>query len=345
MAKETVKKEAAKAEKPVEEKKPVETKAVATMERVNVDGPIGGKVKLVPFSTSAVAEFGKSFVLSLVAASALEADAQAALAQAGEAKQYLGFEMTRAIFSLATEHKEGKDAVDVYNVFGEPKDVEKLNTRVLIHLGVLKREISDDDDVTYVWTDKTVESLYAYTKDLKEKNAEEWEKRFNNRKRLNMRLADAYKATAALLDAKLNPEDLYYSEDPETKALVPTIRNAPKEIGGEAKTVQLGARKPVTGADLSPTMSSLVSLATKKHKAPKAERNDKGENRQGDAKLGMTDEAFGGICNNLKRAITAQEGAFTEEMRKQLLSVADFITPIIKEFTTKKAPAKEEAKA
>jgi hypothetical protein len=160
-----------------------------------------------------------------------------------------------------------------------------------------------------------------------------------------MRLADAYKATAALLDAKLSPEDLYYSEDPETKALVPTIRNAPKEIGGDAKTIQLGARKPVTGADLSPTMSSLVSLATKKHRTPKADRNDKGENRQGDAKLGMTDEAFGGICNNLKRAITAQEGAFTEEMRKQLISVADFITPVIKEFTTKKSAAKEEVKA
>lgn len=336
MAKNSVKTEA-KTEETA--KQPEPSKAVATMEPVNPDNLGVGKTKLVPFSTGAVAEFGKSFVLSLVAAAGMEAEAAAALAQAGEAKQYLGFEMTRAIFALASEYKEGKDSVDVYNVFGEAKDVEKLNTRVLIHLGILKREISDDDDVTYVWTDKQVEKLYAYTKDLKEKDAEEWEKRFNNRKRLNARLSDAYKSVAALLDAKLSPDDLYYSEDPETKALVPTIRNAPKAIGGEKGTVQLGARKPVTGADMSPTMSSLVQLATKKHKAPKAERNDKGENREGDAKLGMTDEQFGGICNNLKRAITAQEGQFTEDMRKQILSIADFITPIIKEFTSKKDKA------
>jgi superfamily II DNA helicase RecQ len=330
MAKETVKKTEEKIE---------ESKAVATLEPVDPSGRFGKNVKLVPFSTTAVADFGKSFAISLVAAATLEADAQAALAQAGEAKQYLGFEMTRAIFALASEHKEGKDAIDVYSVFGDAKDVERLNNRVLIHLGILRKEIDENDDVKYIWTDKTVEKLYAYTKDLKEKDAEEYEKRFNNRKRLNMRLSEAYKAAAALFDAKLTPDDLYYSEDPETKALVPTIRNAPKAIGGDAKTVQLGGRKPVKGADLSPTMSSLVQLAAKKHKAPKADRNDKGENREGEAKLGMTDEAFGQICNNFKRAVTAQEGQFTEEMRKQILSLVDFITPIVKEFASKKKEA------
>jgi hypothetical protein len=319
MAKETTKKVEEKAEEVKKEIIPVEPEKF-------------GSLTLKPYNENAVADFGNSFVFSLVAAAGMEAAAQAALAAAGEAKQYLGFEMTRAIFDLATKHKDGKDAIDVYNVFGEAKDVERLNTRVLMHLGVVTKEIDEDDNVVYNWTDKKIESLYKYTKELKEKDKEEHDKRFNNRKRLNARLSDAYKAVAILMDNKLSPDDLFYSEDPESGAMLPTIRNAPKEIGGTEKVIQLGARKPVSGADLSPTMSSLINLANKKHKEPKTDRADKGEKREGEAKMGMTDEAFGNIVNTLRRAITAQEGVFTADMQKQIKNLKSFIDPIIAEM-------------
>lgn len=313
-----------------EENQTVEEKKIDLSPRT-VESIETGSLAIAPYSPNAVAEFGNKFLTSLVMAASAEEEAQKQLAAAGEAKQFLSFEMTKAIADLADRFAEGKDAVDVYAVFGEPKDVEKLNTRVLIHMGVMKREIGDDDTVRYVWTEENVEKLYSYTKELKETNPEEYQRRFNNRKRLNMRLSEAYKAVVALRDAKLSADDLYYSEDADTGAMVPTIRNAPKEIGGENGTVQMNQRKVVKGATLSPTMTSLVKLATDRHK-PKADRADKGENREGEAKLGMNDEAFGGIVNTLRRAVTAQEGNFTPDMQKQLKALADFLVPVIKSF-------------
>lgn len=306
-----------------------ETPPTPAKEIVAVEPSSLGSLALRPYQSQSLAEFGNSFMASLVAAAAMEEEAQKALNAAGEAKQYLSFEMTRAVFDLSVKHEEGKDAVDIYAVFGEAKDVEKLNTRVLIHMGVLRKEIDDDDNVRYVWTDPAVEKLYSYTKALKEKDAAEYERRFNNRKRLNMRLNEAYRATAILRDQGLSTDDLFYSED-DNGNMVPTIRNAPKALGGETGIVQMNQRKPVKGATLSPTMSSLVKLANEKHKAPKADRNDKGEKREGEAKLGMTDEAFGRIVNTLRQAITTQEGNYTEEMKKQIKSLHAFLEPIAK---------------
>lgn len=312
-----------KEEKKPEEKKP-EQKPIVPVEAESL-----GSLALTPYKSTAIAEFGNKFMASLVAAAAMEEDAQRALNAAGEAKQYLSFEMTRAVFDLSVKHEEGKDAVDIYAVFGDAKDVEKLNTRVLIHMGVLRKEIDEDDNVKYIWTDPTVEKLYSYTKKLKEENEAEYTVRFNNRKRLNSRLNEAYRAAAILRDQGLTTDDLFYSEA-EDGSMVPTIRNAPKAVGGEGGIIQMNQRKPVKGATLSPTMSSLVKLANDKHKAPKGDRNDKGEKREGEAKLGMTDEAFGRIVNTLRQAISTQEGKYSEEMVKQIKSLYTFIEPIAK---------------
>jgi len=319
----TEKKTEEKVEEKVEAPKPI---VPATVERLQSAG-----ISLTPYSENNVTEFGNKFLSSLVAAASAEEEAQQMLAAAGEAKQYLGFEMLRAVFDLSKRFEDGKDAIDIYAVFGEAKDVEKLNQRVLIKMGVLKREIGEDDTVQYLWTDETNEKLYSYTKKLKEEDEAEYNKRFNNRKRLNMRLSEAYKAACSLRDAGLSPDDLFYSED-DTGKLVPTIRNAPKQIGGEQGTIQMNVRKPVKGASLSPTMSSLVKLATDKHKEPKADRADKGENREGEAKIGMTDEAFGNIVNTLRRAINAQEGKFTEEMQKQIKNLIPYLQQTIESF-------------
>ena len=323
MAKEAKKSDNKEVENKPEAAKP-EPKPIVPVEANSL-----GSLALTPYKPNAIAEFGNKFMTSLVMQAAAEEEAQKALSAAGEAKQYLSFEMTRAIFDLSLKHEEGKDAVDIYAVFGAPGDVEKLNTRVLIHMGVLKREIGEDDTVKYVWTDPSIEKLYSYTKKLKEEDENEYNRRFNNRKRLNMRLNEAYRAAAILRDQGLTTDDLFYSED-EVGNMVPTIRNAPKALGGEVGIIQMNQKKPVKGATLSPTMSSLVKLANDKHKAPKADRNDKGENREGEAKLGMTDEAFGRIVNTLRQAITSQEGKYTEEMIKHVKALYQFIEPIAK---------------
>lgn len=316
----------ATAVKKEETKAPVEEKPKLSLAPVEAPDH-AGSIALTKYDAKHVAEFGNKFMISLVAAAGAEEEAQKMLAAAGEAKQFLSFEMTKAVFDLSKQHEEGKDAVDVYAVFGTAKDVEKLNTRVLLHMGVLKREIAEDDTIQYVWTDENIKALYHYTKELKEKQPDEYTRRFNNRKRLNMRLNEAYRATAILRDSGLTTEDLYYSEA-EDGSLVPTIRNAPKEIGGDEKTIQMNSRKPVKGATLSPTMASLVALANKKHKAePKAERLDKGEKHDGEVAMGMNDEAFGRIINTLRNAINSQEGNFTDEMKKQLKSLHQFLAP------------------
>lgn len=289
-----------------------------------------GSLELTPYSENAVAEFGNKFMFTLVAQAGAEEEAQKLMAAAGEAKQYLSFEMTRAVFDLSVKHEEGKDAVDVYSVFGNAKDVQKLNTRILVHMGVLRREIAEDDTVQYAWTDDLIKNLYEYSEELKKSDLEEYTRRFNNRKRLNMRLNEAYRAVAILRDQGLSTDDLFYSEA-EDGSMVPTIRNAPKAIGGDEGVIQMNARKPVKGATLSPTMASLVKLANEKHKSePKGDRADKGEQRKGEAQLGMNDEAFGRIVNTLRNAISAQEGEFTEDMKKQIKALYEFLSPLVK---------------
>lgn len=302
---------------------------------VNIEEVETSSMSVAVYQPNQVAEFGNKWMASLVRQAVVEEEAQAALNAAAEAKTFLSFEMTRAIFDLADKYAdEKKNPIDVYAVFGESKDVEKLNTSVLIRMGIMKKEIQDDDTVKLEWTDPDIERLYSYTKELKDKDEGEYNKRFNNRKRLNMRLNEAYRAVAILRDAGLKPDDLYYSEDKDGN-MVPTIRNAPKAIAGDVGVVQMNVRTPVKGATLSPTMSSLVKLANDKHKAPKADRNDKGEQRQGDAKLGMTDEVFGRLINTVRQAITAQEGEFSEDMQKHIVGLGDLIADTIKSFSKK----------
>lgn len=296
------------------------------MNTANVPEKVSG-VKIAVYNKNEIASFGNKFMMAMVAQAGVEEEAQKQLAAAGEAKQFLGFEMLRAVFDLSLEHED----VDVYAVFGTASDVARLNNKVLVHLGVQKQIIDADDNVQYVWTDKKIKELYSYTKELKESDEPEYTKRFNNRKRLNQRLSEAYKAAAALRDQKLQPGDLFYSED-DLGNLVPTVRNAPKSIAGNNKDgiVQLGGRKVLDGAKLSPSVSSLVKTANDKHKVTekKGDRTDKGEKRD-EEKMGMSDEAFADIVNSLRRAINVQEGKFTKDMQKQLVAIQKHINETI----------------
>lgn len=289
-------------------------------EGVNINLP-----SVPEYNSTEIAAFGNNVLKGLIQQVAAE-DALAELSQKAEgSRQYIGFEMTKAVLDLA----ERDENLNIDAIWDGGKAVEKLNTRVLIAFGVLKREISaDGEEVLIKWTDPEVEKLYAYNAELKEKDEPEHKKRFDNRKRLNIRLSDAYKAAIALRDGGTKSDDLSFEENAETKIVNPIINNAPKEIAGEAAggKVTFGSKTVATGAVASPTLSSLVKLATTKHKVAEggeaaANRSDKGKDRPGDAKLGMTDETFGGIVNNLKRAIAAQEGKFSSDMNKQLKSL------------------------
>jgi len=292
---------------------------------------------LTTYDPKSIQTFGNSIMTALVAQAGMEEEAQKLAATATEAKSFISFEMTRAVFDLS----DRLDDIDPYAIFGKAKEVERLNTRVLMHMGALKRTVTSDDEIVYEWTDKNIENMYSYTKELQDEDKAEYTRRFNNRKRLNMKLSEAYKAVAALKDQGLKPADLFYSEN-EAGEQVPTIQNAPKELAGDSKSIQLGSRRPIVGATMSPTMSSLIKLAEKAHKVePKTEeRKDKGENRNGVAQIGMSDEDFGSICNTVIRAVNAQENVFSEQQIKTLKALTSVIAPVIAAGATKAKAAK-----
>lgn len=299
-------------------------------------------MELVRYEPNAIVDFGNNFMEGLVAAAAMSEEAQRLSDQAGQANNFLSFEMMRAVYDL----NERFDDVDIYKIFSVAKDVEKLNQKVLVHMGVLKRSIAEDDTVSYQWTSDTVRNLYEYTQELKDKDPAEHTRRFNNRKRLNMKLSEACKAACSLKDQGLKTDDMFYSEDPETKLPVPTIRNAPKQITGDKTEIQLGARKAVAGATMTPTMTSLVKLASEAHKVKEVKSKDvvdPNEMQEGHAKLGITDEDFGSIVNTLIRTINNQEYTFTPAMLKHLTSVQSIITDTLSELA-KRAKAEEKQK-
>lgn len=305
---------------------------------------------LTKFEPKEVAKFGTSIMEGLVAAAAMTEEAAKLTDQAAQGNQFISFELTKALFDF----DERFDDVDIHAIFStKSKDVERFNTRVLVHMGVLERKIDKNDDITYNWTSEKIRNLYEYSQELKDKDPEENVKRFNNRKRLNMKLSEAAKAACALKDQGLKIDDLFYSEDPDTKRLVPTIRNAPAAMAGDLKEVQLGSRTKVAGATMSPTMSSLIKLATQTHKPDDSKANDKkdkGDERGGIAKIGISDEDFGAICNTVIRTVNAQENEFSPEAIKHMTNLGKFISDALKKASekaaedkkTKKAPAKQE---
>ncbi len=321
-----------KVEKAIEDDKKVDAPVKKEIVPATVEQLKASNITLVPYSADNLEAFGASFAETLILTAVAEEEAQKQMAAVGEAKQYLSFEMMRAIFDIASQDEK----LDPYAIFGEAKDVEKLNKRILLKMGVLKKTISEDDTVEFTWTSEKLAKQYAYTKALKEENEAEYERRFNNRKRLNQRLSDACKSACTLLDAKLKSDDLFYSEDSTTGAMVPTIRNAPKAIGGTEGVIQMNQRKPVAGATMSPTVASLIKIAKDKHNAPKGDRNDKGENREGVAKLGMSDEDFGTVVNTLKRAINAPENTFSQAKYEQIESLVEYLNEAIEKAVIEK---------
>ena len=289
---------------------------------------VSGEVAL--YDAKVPAKFGNSVLSALIAQAGMEAEAQHLQETAQATKGLIAFEMTKAVLDLAEKFP---DKINLFQVFEGGKAVEKLNTAVLTAFGVIKREI-DGEDIVVRWTDENVQKLYDYNAELKKENEAEFDRRFNNRKRLNFRLSEAYKAACTLQTAAVTADKLVIEQG--DNGPVGTINGGPKEMLGEAKKITLGFKTPQTGASHSPTMASLVKLAVDKHKKDEEkslERSDKGNDRSGEAKLGMSDEEFGKMVNNLKMAIKAQEGKLSANMIKQINSlkpVLEAASPTVK---------------
>ena len=278
--------------------------------------------KLTTYDPKAVAEFGKSTLVALVQSIAIGIEANKLHARAEQVKTFISFEMTKAILDLSVNETEGPNAVDPYQVWNGGKAVEKLNISVLIHFGVLQRKISNDgSSVVVSFVDPEVANLYDYSSADKENEPEIYNARFRNRKMLNLRLSDGYKATCKLLDNKNTTDDMIVRENSETNETEWVIQNAPKEMSGGNKEVVMGARKPLNDkATVAPTMSGLVQLATNKHRLTTSKGTEKGA-KQDKVKMAMTDAAFGEIANTFITAVNQQEKTFSPEMVKYIKAV------------------------
>jgi hypothetical protein len=273
--------------------------------------------QLVKYEEKSLAKFGNKVLSALVKQAGMETAAQQALAEAGEAKKVLGFEMLRAVHDMASKD----DKLNPYAVSGSQTEVKALNRRILVSMGVLKQEIVDSQ-IVETWTEPELEAQYVGSTELKEKDQAEYDKRAANWRRLTLALTTACKQTCVLLDNGVEPADLYYNDEGN-----PVLAKAPKDMQGKDKgEVVLGARKPREGATVSPTLSSLTKLATSGKKASKGQAEEK----PGDVVMGMTDESFGSVCNVAIKAINAQEGKFSPGMIKHMKALADVIAKAVK---------------
>lgn len=304
---------------------------------------------LKPFDPEAPALFGNGFLESLIKQTQFDEEIQSALQTGDEVKRYIGFELTKAIMSVSETTKD----MNIYAIFEGAKATEKLNSKLLQSFGVIKKEIKDDD-IIVKWTSPEMEAAYDYSSIDKEKNEAEYTRRFNNRKRLNMRFSEGLKAAIALIDAGTKSEQLKLVENADTKQVEPVIENAPDVLRGDktknGSTITFGKRTANEGAKVASNMTALVKAATEAHKksdpettGTPGERADKGNDRSGEAKLGMDDETFGGLVNNLRRAIGAQEGNLSADMIKQLSGLHAYITEQVN--ATKAKAAAGEASA
>lgn len=292
--------------------------------------------------------FGNSLLNAFVATEAFDTELQAAQAKSDEVKKFIGFELAKAIMHAAEDTKgDPKKEINIYAIFENKTATEKLFQKLQQYFGIIKKEIGDDEIIT-TWTSKAMAEAYDYTAVDKEKDEAEYNRRSNNRKRLNQRFTDACKMAIALIDQGVKGDQLMLVENSTTKEVEPVIKDAPASLRGDSEkngpTVTFGKVKANEGAKMAPNVAALVRAASEAHKKADAtgtgERSDAGGERSGDAKLGMSDEDFGAIVNNLRRAVTAQENNLTEEMVKQLTAL---IPALVEALETNAEAAKQRA--
>lgn len=309
--------------------------------------PIGGinVPALQEFNANEITKYGNQVLDFVLRIAEADEEYKSIGEQLETARQNGSFQLMQALMHM----HETDEKFNIFAIFEGGKAVERLNTRILTKMGVITRVPDPDgENIITQWSNEQVRDQYAYSLVDKEKDPKEYKRRFDNRKRLNIAFSNAAKAAIALIDNGTKADEVKFVE--QDGAVRPVIEKAPAEITGETKgPVTFGERKVATGAKMSPTLSSLVKLASDKHKQNDdgsegaKERSDKGADRSGDAKLAMTDELFGSLVNNLKRAIAAQEGLFTEDMHKQMKSLVEPLNEAIALGVAPKQVKVEEA--
>jgi hypothetical protein len=292
---------------------------------------------LKQFDAANPAAFGNSYLETLVKITDFDSGVEEAVKASEDSKRFAHFELVKAVLSA----EEKVEDINIYSIFENvTKSTEKLNNKILQYFGVIEKKIVDDE-IEIIWSSPELKGLYDYASVDKEKDANEHQKRFTNRKRLNMRLSEAFKAAAALKDLAVKADDLQLVENPETKIVEPTINNAPAALRGDTEknkstSVKFGQRTAQEGAKVAANTAALVKAATEVHRKKDSdatgtgERSDKGSERSGDAKMGISDEDFGEVVNNLRKIILAQEGQLSDEQVKQLSNLVPFIDEQLK---------------
>lgn len=295
---------------------------------------------LVIFNPTAVTEFGNKFVAAMLQHELRKEAAEAELQAASEREGFFDFELTRAAMFL---HNDENAGVNVYDVFGDKADVEKLNRSVLLALGVIERTITDDDKVVYDFTDPAIRGSYSFGADVektlvkqhqKEGKSEEEAKalvkgeikqRRSRRNALNIRLKRCIKAAVALLDAKATPDDLQYTQTTAGE-LVPVIAKGPKEVMGNSKkpvVIHSKNAAKMEGASAVPSMSGIASVAETKHtKKPSSKDETETSNRN----EGKSEEDFLALVNATGQAIKNREGNFSDAEKTALANLATFLS-------------------
>src|SRR5688500_16618720 len=136
---------------------------------------------LKPLEETGVAKFGNNYLAALIAQSAFDEELTNLNAAAESSRTFMGFELTKAVLKL----QEDDEKVNIVAIWEGGKAVEKLNTRVLVRMGVMTRVADEESDsVIYKWSDESLSKQYNYGAVDKEKNKDEYDRRLANRKKL-----------------------------------------------------------------------------------------------------------------------------------------------------------------
>lgn len=293
---------------------------------------------IVLFNPTEVAVMGNRFLAAIAAHEIAVEAAQEEIQRGAKREAFIDTEMIKACIFL---HNDEASSVDLYKIFGEKKDSEILFRAILVALGVLRRNVTEDDRVEYEFTDATLKEQYYFPASMNDPKKEsesaeeylartsEYMKRRSRRNSLNIRLARCVKAAIALLEAGATADNIVYRTN-ESGANEIVLTAGPKEVFGEEKEVVIvsGNAAKMKGATQTPTLSGIVKVADEKHKTKPAAKGDSGEGatrKPTDGVASGTEQDFLALVNATLMSIKGREGKFADAEKAVLKNLLEVI--------------------
>lgn len=280
--------------------------------------------EMILFDPKHVVETGNKFLGAILAHEMAKEAAEQELAAAQERESFINVEMTKMAMWL---HSEGH--IDLLKAYGDKRETSALYRSILVEIGVLKREITDDDTVVYAFTDPALKEAYSFEQAIANyKHGEDEDKpkyspeqvaehkqRRSRRNALNIRLANVCKAALALYESKATIDDLSYREK-EDGTRVAVLTKGPKEVMGKSASIDIvvGNAAKAKGATLTPTISGLAKAADHKHK-PATKQTTETAKKDGAPK---DENDFLALINAAMMAVKAREGTFTDAEKQAM---------------------------